>query len=159
MGTNISEIGIKIHFSYNIMQHYNDVIMGMIASQITSLTIVNSTVYWGADQRKHQSSASLAFVQGIHRWLVNSPHNGQLREKCFHLMTSSWIKMISTKSRTFCSGLNVFTHLDWMKHLCLNKLVYHWFRYCLTACLATNHHPNQCWFIVNCNYLVPTSMC
>ena len=47
--------------------HYSDVIMNTIASQITSLTIVYSTVYWSADQRKHQSSASLAFVRGIHR--------------------------------------------------------------------------------------------
>ena len=45
--------------------HYNDVIMGTIAYQITSLTIVYSTVYSDADQRKHQSSASLVFVQGI----------------------------------------------------------------------------------------------
>ena len=42
--------------------------------QITSLTIVYSTVYSGADQRKHQSPASLAFVRGIRRWPVNSPH-------------------------------------------------------------------------------------
>ena len=54
--------------------HYNDVIMGAMASQITTLTIVYSTVYSGADQRKHQSSASLAFVRGIHRGPVNSPH-------------------------------------------------------------------------------------
>ena len=47
--------------------HYGDVKMGMIASQITSLAIVNSTVYAGADRRKHQSSASLAFVWVIHR--------------------------------------------------------------------------------------------
>ena len=47
--------------------HYNDIIMGAIASQITSLTIVYSIVYSDADQRKHQSSASLAFVRGIHR--------------------------------------------------------------------------------------------
>ena len=46
---------------------YGDVITGTIASQITSLTIVYSAVYSGADQRKHQSSASLAFVRGIHR--------------------------------------------------------------------------------------------
>ena len=39
--------------------------MGAMASQITSLTIVYSTVYSGADQSKHQSSASLAFVWGI----------------------------------------------------------------------------------------------
>ena len=54
--------------------HYGDVIMGTMASQITSLTIVYSTVYSGADIRKHQSSASLAFVWGIHRSPVNSPH-------------------------------------------------------------------------------------
>ena len=53
--------------------HYSDVIMGAMAYQITSLVIVYSTVYSGADQRKHQSSASLAFVSGIHRWPVNSP--------------------------------------------------------------------------------------
>ena len=48
--------------------------MGATASQITSLTIVYLTVYSGADQRKHQSSASLAFMRGIHRRPVNSPH-------------------------------------------------------------------------------------
>ena len=47
--------------------HYNDVMMGAMASQITSITIVYLSVYSGADQRKHQSSASLAFVWGIHR--------------------------------------------------------------------------------------------
>ena len=49
--------------------HYNGVIMGAMASLITSLTIVYLTVYSGTDERKHQSSASLAFVWGIHRWL------------------------------------------------------------------------------------------
>ena len=53
--------------------HYCDVKMGTIASQITSLTIIYSIVYSGTDQRKHQSSASLAFVRRIHRWSVNSP--------------------------------------------------------------------------------------
>ena len=53
--------------------HYSDVIMDTMASQITSLAIVYSTVYSGTDQRKHQSSAALAFVWGIHRWPVNSP--------------------------------------------------------------------------------------
>ena len=56
------------------LRHYNDVIMSATASKITSLTIVYSTVYSGADQRKHQSSASLAFVGGIHRPPVNPPH-------------------------------------------------------------------------------------
>ena len=48
--------------------------MSAMESQITSLTIVYSTFYSGADQRKRQSSASLAFVREIHRWSVNSPH-------------------------------------------------------------------------------------
>ena len=54
------------------LSHYGDVIMGTVASQITSLTTVYSTVWSGADQRKHQSSASLAFVRG------NSPVTGEL---------------------------------------------------------------------------------
>ena len=76
--------------SANVDKHYNDVIMTTVASQITSLTVVYSTVYSEADQRKHQSSASLAFVRGIHRdrWIPRT--KGQLRGKCFHLMTSSW---------------------------------------------------------------------
>ena len=57
--------------------------MGAMASQITSLTIVYSTVYSGADQRNHQSSASLAFVQGIHRWPVNSSHRWPVTRKLF----------------------------------------------------------------------------
>ena len=82
--------------------HYSDVIMGAMASQITSLTIVipppnevgggytgftlsvlYSSVYSGTDQRKHQSSASLAFVRGIHRRPVNSPHKGPVTRKMF----------------------------------------------------------------------------
>ena len=63
--------------------HYDDVIMDSIASQITSLTIVYSNVYSGADQSKHQSSASLAFVWGIHRWPVNSPHKLPVTRKIF----------------------------------------------------------------------------
>ena len=55
--------------------------MGAMASRITSLTIIYSTVYSGADQRKHQSSVSLAFVRGIHRCPVNSPHKWPVMRK------------------------------------------------------------------------------
>ena len=65
------------------VSHYNNVIMDTIVSQITSLTIAYSTVYSGADQRKHQSSASLAFVWGIHRGPVNSPHKWPVTRKMF----------------------------------------------------------------------------
>ena len=57
--------------------------MDRIASQITSLTIVYSIIYSDADQRKHQSSASLAFVRGIHRAQVNSPHKWPVTRKMF----------------------------------------------------------------------------
>ena len=62
-------------------------LMTTTASRITSLTVVYSTVYSDADQRKHQSSASLAF--GRDRWIPRT--KGRLREKCFHLMTSSCV--------------------------------------------------------------------
>ena len=75
----------------NTFFHYIDVIMTTMASQITSLTVVYSTVYSDADQRKHQSSASLAFVCGIHRYRWIPRTKGQLRGKSFHLMTSSWV--------------------------------------------------------------------
>ena len=101
LGTNFSEILNETHrFSFKKMRlkmssakwrpfclglnvHYNDVIMDTIASQITSLTIVYSTVYSDADQRKYQSSASLAFVRGIHRRPVNSPHTWPVTRKMF----------------------------------------------------------------------------
>ena len=63
--------------------HYSDVIISPMASQIASLTIVYSTVYSGADQRKHTSSESLAFVRWIHRCPVNSPHKGSVTRKMF----------------------------------------------------------------------------
>ena len=55
--------------------------MTTMASQITCLTVVYSIVYLDADQRKHQSSASLAFVKGIHQGPVNSPHKGTVTRK------------------------------------------------------------------------------
>ena len=48
--------------------HYSDVIMSTMVSQITGVSMVCSTVYSGADERKHQSSTSLAFVRRIHRF-------------------------------------------------------------------------------------------
>ena len=57
--------------------------MTMLASQITSLTVVYSIVYSGVNQRKHQSSASLAFVWEIHRGPVNFPHKWPVTRKMF----------------------------------------------------------------------------
>ena len=75
--------------------------MGAMAFYITSLTVVYSSIYSGADQRKHQSSASLAFVRGIHRWPVNSRHKGPVPRKMFpfddvimHHDTCYWVSRI-----------------------------------------------------------------
>ena len=93
--------------------HYNDVIMSVKASQITNLTIVYSTVYTGADQRKHQSSTSLAFARGIHRSPVNSPHKGPVTRKMFPFddvimtwNTSSWDKYTTRISHSSIRSSN-----------------------------------------------------
>ena len=64
-------------------KHYKDVVMSTMASQITSLTTVYSTLYSGTDQRKYQSSSSLAFLMGIHRGPVNSQHKWPVTRKMF----------------------------------------------------------------------------
>ena len=78
--------------SFLVEDHYSDVTMTTVASQITSLTIVYSTVYSGADQRIHQSSAPLAFVRGIHRWAVNSPHKGPVTRKYCPCLNQNGVK-------------------------------------------------------------------
>ena len=80
---NLEQYGLVDCMNPKRTSHYNDVIMGAITSQITSLMIVYSTVYSDADQRKHQSSASLAFMRGIHRLTVNSPHKCPVTRKMF----------------------------------------------------------------------------
>ena len=75
--------------------HYNDVIMDAMTSHITSLTIVYSTVYTGADQRKHQSSARHWLCAGNSP--VNSPHKWPVTQKMFPFMTSSWHSWASVK--------------------------------------------------------------
>ena len=65
------------HQALNCDFYYSDVIMRAMTYQITGVSIVYSTACSGAGQRKNQSSASLAFVRGIHRLPVNSPHKVQ----------------------------------------------------------------------------------
>ena len=74
---------VELGQGQNVLIHYNDAIMVAMASPITSLTIVYSTVYSGAYQRKYQSPASLAFVRGIHHGSVNSSHKWPVTRKMF----------------------------------------------------------------------------
>ena len=83
--------------------HYIDVIMSAMASQTTGVSIICSTVCSGADQRKHQSSASLAFVRRLHRWPMDSHHKGPVMRKMFPfddvimemLSAKRWSKLIT----------------------------------------------------------------
>ena len=96
--TQISTDNISIMNGEVLSLHYNDVIIVTIASQITSRTIVYSIVYSVADQRKHQSSASLAFVRGIHRGPVNSLHKWPVTWKMFpfdDVIMMSWLAITS----------------------------------------------------------------
>ena len=87
--------------------HYNDVITSEMASQITSVSIVCSSIYSGADQRKHQSSASLALVQGIHRWPVTGEFPAQKTSKVENASIwwrhhiSVWVSPVLIKSPSF----------------------------------------------------------
>ena len=82
-------------------------------------------LYSGEDQRKHQNSAWLAFVWGIHRWPVNSPPKGPVTRKCFHLMTSSW-------SSSWC----ICRHTLRWRHNGLDSV--------------PNHQPHDC--LLNCSF-------
>ena len=100
-----------------VREHYSDVIMGAIVSQITSLTIVYSTVYSDADQRKHRSSASLAFVRGIHRWSVNSPHKRPVTRKMFLFddVIMNRVDNVSHKKLRFRCVFSYLLTIDWTK--------------------------------------------
>ena len=99
--------GMHHHGTIDILvkgTHYNDAIMSAMASQITSLTTVYPTVYSGADQRKHQSYASLAFVRGIHRWPVNSPNKGPVTRKMMTSLRITYLPHVIESSGP-CSAL------------------------------------------------------
>ena len=117
----------------NTSGHYSDVVITMV-SQITSLMIVYSTIYLGSDQRKHQSSASLAFVRGIHRSPVNSPHKGPVTRKILPfddvIMLSLCLQVLVTGPDI---GVPVPQHITmlyhqkahwWLLNMIIDKLVF-----------------------------------
>ena len=126
MLSKFSEIAFKcfhlILFSEYCMRHYNGVIMSAMATQITGILLVCSTVCSGADQRIHQISASLlAIVRGIHRWPMDSPHKRPVTRKMFpfwwrhhgrraiYVLLSNWCTNILMKLQSFfCSGRYAF---------------------------------------------------
>ena len=109
--------------------HYSDVIMGAIASQITSLPIVYSTVYSGADQRRH-------VIRAPRHWLLCGeftghrciyPHKWPVTRKRFHLMTSSCIVMYNrSRYKNIFLSVNVTSPWDVLLDLlvCVPSLEY-----------------------------------
>ena len=81
-----------------------------------SHTIVSSAVYSGADQRKHQSSASLAFVREIHRWPMNSPHKWPVTRKMFPCDDVIMMTEITAHINSLPNIANVFSsvYLSWL---------------------------------------------
>ena len=116
------------NFSYSTSRgYYSGVIMSAMASRITGVSIIYSTVCSGADQtKKHQSFASLAFVMGIHRWSVNSPPEGSVTRKMFSfedvimeythsfvVLVLLWLGSISSSSWYVWS---IWSYISWLLH-------------------------------------------
>ena len=106
----------------SVISHYSDVIFSAMASKITGVSIVYSTVYSGAHQRKHQSWASLAFVRGIHRWPVYSPHKEPVTRKMFPFDCA----IILAFTRAHCCLMISKPKLIFMSHteICLHQWHY-----------------------------------
>ena len=139
--------------------------MSAMASQITSLTIVHASVYSGADQRKHQSSASLTFVRGIHHWPMNSPHKGLVTRKMFpfddvimfYFLGRTHIKKHLYFHALYIAGIIVNTgRIDLLStNTCILSSIiapfYYWFIYryrsWLTCNLSSTISPFYYWFV------------
>ena len=105
--------------------------MGVIASQITSLTIVYSIVYSDADQRKHQSFASLVFVRGIHRGLVNSPHKRPVTRKMFPFddVIMSHSAFVNRANKWYLIFISLYNEI----HISLDNIKNQYTSQCLTS--------------------------
>ena len=108
---------IKYHTSHI---HYSDIIMSTMSSQITGVSIVYSIVCSGAEQTKHQNSASLTFVRGIHRWPVNSLHKWPVTRKMlpfdYVIMSKYDVDPRHTDSRCLTNVMNEVFHQIMARH-------------------------------------------
>ena len=121
--------------------HYNDYIMSVVASQITSLTIVYSTAYSGADQRKHQSSASLANVS---IWRHHHARGTRMRTSNGSLFRAHLLTVC-----TICSyqGTGIHASLIQWCHICV--FIYHRISHTYTSYCQDMSTRKQLMFAVN----------
>ena len=92
-----------IHYTCS---HYSDVIMSMMASHTTGILVVYWNVCSGADKKNTKAPRHLAFVRGIHRWTVSTPHQGPVTRKMFPfdnviMYTTWWAHSIKRSNRLF----------------------------------------------------------
>ena len=133
----INVLRVLMAYPPHVLYHYSDVIMSMIKSQTTSVSIVCLTVSWGPHQRKHQSSMSLAFVQGIHWWLVNSPHKMPVTWKMFP--SDDVIMLICMHNRTIAKSM-VWYSVSWEQwgKFKFSRIILHRIKHCLNLCYIKN---------------------
>ena len=121
--------------------------------------LFTQTFIQGADQRKHQSSASLAFVRGIHRWSVNSPHKRPVTRKMFSfhdvIMTHGFLhwgrdKMVVIFKVIFSKEIVIFRfNFHWhLLSMVQSTIDQHWFRWWIGAKQVASHYLNQRWSIL-----------
>ena len=136
---------------FNINTHYDDVIMTMLASQITSLAVVYSIVYSGVNQRKHQSSASLAFVREIHRGPVNFPHKWPVTRKMFPfddvIMWFSCHVIYSTHNTSVCQCSETYMYLQ---NACVRVTPVYGASHIPICCLTDTHYRGILLYTLTC---------
>ena len=135
------------HHYPSLNTHYDDVIMTMLASQITSLPVVCSIVYSDVNQGKHQSSASLAFVREIHRGPVNFPHKWPVTRKMFPF--DDVIMWWYNKGTDYLTPYRLYSS----KVGSLDKVRRIVFASGHDLHCTASHYMNHCWFIPNCTLI------
>ena len=121
--------------------------MSVMGSLITSASIVNSTFNSGKDQRKHQSSASLAFVRGIPRSPVNSPHNVPVTRKMFPF-NDFIMKWYSTEAQPLMTGavaLHIASHYAFREKIPVKRRAFYMLG--LQKCTILIDHRSSQWEI------------
>ena len=139
-----------------VTEHYSDVIMSATASQITGVVIVYSTPCSGAHQRKHQSSASLAFVREIHWWPVNSPYKGPVTRKMFPFddaIMSYYIQYIPRNMHTVFALLCFVGVIHWLIFPYPSGLL-HWHCGNLTIAPVPAKQPWWIWINTSCEFIM-----
>ena len=132
--------------------------MSVMASQITGVSIIYSSVCSGADQRKPQSSASLSFVRGIHRWPVNSPHKGPVTRKMFPLDdVITMVVIISNNASLIGLVMHCMTATVWQDAIYSSQDIIYHRKYRNTSPIETDYDWESC-LVISCSFRRPHNL-